>query len=82
MEPLHGIDGTLRGEAIGQQRVIGVMLMEPCHDFVGLWMQDEFATFEPDGRSMCDATAAHDSLDVIESEELAFFLPDIAMLTP
>lgn len=82
MESLHGIDDTLRGEAIGQQRVIGVVLMEPFHDFISLGMQDEFASFEPDGRSMCDATAAHDSLDVVKSEVLAFFLPDVAVLTP
>ncbi len=82
MESLHGIDDASRGEAIGQQRVIRMVLMEPRHDFVGLWMQDEFASFEPDGRSMCDATAAHDSLDVVKSEVLAFFLPDVAVLTP
>ena len=56
--------------------------MEPCHDFVGLRMQDEFASFEPDGRLMCDTTAAHDSPDVIKRQMLASFLPDVAVLAP
>lgn len=80
MESLHGINDASRGEAIGQQRVIRVVLMEPRHDFVGLWMQDEFTAFEPDGRLARDATAVHDTLDVIKSQVLVLFLPDVAML--
>ena len=80
MESLHGIDNPLRGQAIGQQRVIRVVLMEPRHDFIGLRMQDEFASFEPDGRLARDATAVHDTLDVIKCQVLVLFLPDVAML--
>jgi len=80
MESLHGIDNPLRGQAIGQQRVIRVVLMEPCHDFISLRMQDEFTAFKPDGRLARDATAVHDSLDVIKSQVLVLFLPDVAML--
>lgn len=80
MESLHGIDNALRSEAIGQQRVIRMVLMEPRHDFVGLWMQDEFASFEPDGRLARDATAVHDSLDVVKRQVLVLFLPDVAVL--
>lgn len=80
MESLHCIDNPLRGQAICQQRVIGVVLKEPCHDFISLRMQDKFASFEPYGRLICDATAAHDSLDVTKSQALVLFLPDVAML--
>ena len=80
MESLHGIDDASRGEAIGQQRVIRVVLMEPRHDFVGLWMQDEFASFKPDGRPARDATALHDAPYVVERQLFTLFLPDVAVL--
>jgi hypothetical protein len=57
-----------------------VVLMKPCHDFISLWMQDEFAAFEPDGCPARNTTAPHDVLDVIERQVLTLFLPDVAVL--
>jgi hypothetical protein len=54
--------------------------MEPCHDFISLWMQDEFSSFEPDGRRACNATALHDAPDVFERQVFTLFLPDVAVL--
>ena len=79
-ESLHGIDNPLRSEAISQQRVIRVVLMKPCHDFISLWMQDEFASFKPDGRPARDATALHDAPYVVERQLFTLFLPDVAVL--
>lgn len=76
----NSIDNPLRSEAISQQRVIRVVLMKPCQYLIDLRMQDEFASFEPDGRPACDATALHDAPDVVERQVFPFFLPDVAVL--
>ena len=76
----HGLDDTLWHQGVSQQRVIRVVLMKPCHDFISLWMQDKFASFKSDGRPARNATVLHDVLDVIERQVLTLFLPDVAVL--
>ena len=76
----HGLDDALRCKGVSEQGVVGMMVVKPCHDFVGLRMQDEFTAFEPDGRLARDATAVHDTLDVIERQVFTLLLPDVAVL--
>ena len=54
--------------------------MKPCQYLIDLRMQDEFASFEPDGCPARNAAALHDVLDVVERQLFTLFLPDVAVL--
>ena len=78
----YGIDNSPGCKAVGQQRVIWMMGLEPFQYLIGLRMQNELAAFQSDRGAMSDAFALHDTFDVIKRQMLMSFLPDVAVLAP
>ena len=70
-------------ETIRQQRVVGMMVMEPCHGFPGLWVKDELTTLQAYGSPFAHTSATHYSLNIAERKMFYWpFLPNVAVLTP
>jgi len=80
MMETDGSDDKTGSQAIGKQCIVGVMLLELCHNFPRLWVEDELATLQPDGRVSCHTSAFHHLLYVINRKMFHFLLPDVAVL--
>ena len=66
MMETDGFDDTTGRETIGEQCVVGMMHMKPCHDFLSLWMEDELATLQSDCRVSRHTSAFHHLSNVIQ----------------
>ena len=63
----HGSDHLFYGQSVGKQRVVGVMCVEPLHDFVGLGMQNKFSALQPHHCFGGNTSAVHQLDNVVQS---------------